>query len=98
EFSRVLFRSIPDEGGGDHDWACAHAIVALGRTLGLTIVAEGIEQPGQRDRLRELGCDRGQGYLFGRPVAADKIPKLVARVNASAEGPRRLTLSDGRVA
>ncbi len=52
------------------EWAFAHAIVALGRTLGLSIVAEGIETRGQHDRLAELGCDLGQGFLLGRPMLA----------------------------
>ena len=43
----------------------------LGHSLGLTVVAEGVETPLQLNRLRELGCDRGQGYLFGRPRPAD---------------------------
>jgi EAL domain-containing protein (putative c-di-GMP-specific phosphodiesterase class I) len=57
--------------GADRDaseWAFAHAIVALGQTLGLRIVAEGIEEPGQVDRLRQLGCAYGQGFHYGRPV------------------------------
>jgi len=54
--------------GGSDDWAFAHSIVALGRTLGLRIVAEGVEDAGQLDRLREMGCEFGQGYLFARPV------------------------------
>jgi EAL domain-containing protein (putative c-di-GMP-specific phosphodiesterase class I) len=53
------------------DWAFAAAIVALGRTLDLTIVAEGIETAGQLERLRALGCELGQGYLFARPADAD---------------------------
>jgi diguanylate cyclase (GGDEF)-like protein len=53
------------------DWAFAAAIVALGRTLGLTIVAEGIETAGQLERLRALGCELGQGYLFARPADPD---------------------------
>jgi EAL domain-containing protein (putative c-di-GMP-specific phosphodiesterase class I) len=54
-------------------WAFAHAIVALGRTLGLLIVAEGIEEAGQVDRLRELGCSLGQGYHFARPMSAREL-------------------------
>jgi diguanylate cyclase (GGDEF)-like protein len=50
------------------EWAFAGAIIALGRTLGLTIVAEGIETSGQLERLQSLGCEYGQGYLFARPV------------------------------
>jgi diguanylate cyclase (GGDEF)-like protein len=51
-----------------NEWAFAHAIVALGQTLGLRIVAEGIEEAGQAHRLRQLGCEYGQGFYFGRPV------------------------------
>ncbi|HKG56931.1 MAG TPA: EAL domain-containing protein, partial [Candidatus Limnocylindrales bacterium] len=70
--------SDPDE------WAFAHAIVALGRTLGLTIVAEGIEEPGQLDRLRELGCQLGQGFLLGRPMPAEDIEELLRSNSAAA--------------
>jgi diguanylate cyclase (GGDEF)-like protein len=49
------------------EWAFAHAIVALGHTLGLQIVAEGIEERGQVERLVGLGCQLGQGYHLGRP-------------------------------
>jgi EAL domain-containing protein (putative c-di-GMP-specific phosphodiesterase class I) len=55
---------------GANEWAFAHAIVALGQTLGLRIVAEGIEELGQAERLRQLGCEYGQGYHFARPMAA----------------------------
>jgi diguanylate cyclase (GGDEF)-like protein len=65
------------------EWAFAHAIVALGRTLGLTIVAEGIEEPGQLERLRELGCQLGQGFLLGRPVSAADL-ETVLQANAAA--------------
>jgi EAL domain-containing protein (putative c-di-GMP-specific phosphodiesterase class I) len=43
------------------------AIVSLAHALGLGITAEGIETEALRDRLIELGCESGQGYLFGRP-------------------------------
>ena len=46
------------------------AIIALGHGLKKTVVAEGVETVAQLDRLRELGCDFAQGYLFGRPSAA----------------------------
>jgi EAL domain-containing protein (putative c-di-GMP-specific phosphodiesterase class I) len=44
------------------------AVVATGRAIGLTVVAEGIETEAQRDFLAEIDCDQGQGYLFSRPV------------------------------
>jgi diguanylate cyclase (GGDEF)-like protein len=58
---------IDPEEGGSGEWAFAAAIIALGRTLDLRIIAEGIEHPGQLERLRGLGCEFGQGYLFARP-------------------------------
>jgi diguanylate cyclase (GGDEF)-like protein len=68
--------------GGTEDWAFAHAIVALGRTLDLRIVAEGVEHTGQLERLRHMGCEFGQGYLFARPVDG-------ATFAADTFGPRR---------
>jgi diguanylate cyclase (GGDEF)-like protein len=64
-------------------WAFAHAIVALGRTLGLTIVAEGIEEAGQLEALQALGCQLGQGFLLGRPMSADEL-EVVLTANAAA--------------
>jgi EAL domain-containing protein (putative c-di-GMP-specific phosphodiesterase class I) len=58
---------------GTNEWAFAHAIVALGQTLGLRIVAEGIEELGQAERLRQLGCEYGQGYHFARPMSATDL-------------------------
>ncbi|HEX9970297.1 MAG TPA: EAL domain-containing protein, partial [Acidimicrobiales bacterium] len=46
------------------------AIIGLGSMLGLKVTAEGIELPGQLDKLRTMGCAYGQGYFFARPVAA----------------------------
>jgi diguanylate cyclase (GGDEF)-like protein len=54
------------------------AIVALGRHLGMTTVATGIERPEQRAHLVEVGCELGQGYLFGRPLDAVAAGALVA--------------------
>lgn len=58
-------------------WSFAEAIIALGRTLGLSMVAEGIEEPDQLDRVRRLGCDLGQGFLFSRPVTATRLASLL---------------------
>ncbi len=60
------------------EWAFAHAIVALGRTLGLQIIAEGIEEEAQSERLRSLGCELGQGFYFARPVEAGAIEAALA--------------------
>ncbi|MXQ10589.1 sensor domain-containing protein [Microvirga makkahensis] len=61
------------------DEAIVAAIITLGRNLGMHITAEGVETKGQAERLRDLGCHNGQGYLFSRPVAGTEVPQLLAR-------------------
>ena len=53
--------------------AIIRAIIGLGKSLGLTVTAEGIEREGVRDYLREEGCAQGQGYLFGKAAPAASI-------------------------
>ncbi|HTK45650.1 MAG TPA: EAL domain-containing protein [Patescibacteria group bacterium] len=60
------------------EWAFPAAIIALGRTLNLRIVAEGIEQEWQLERLRSLGCELGQGFYFARPTDAAGFEAYVA--------------------
>ncbi|MEV4893296.1 sensor domain-containing phosphodiesterase [Nonomuraea sp. NPDC055795] len=52
-------------------------IVRLGHDLGLIVVAEGIERPEQLEKLREMGCTRGQGFLVARPMAARGVDTLM---------------------
>jgi EAL domain-containing protein (putative c-di-GMP-specific phosphodiesterase class I) len=66
------------------DWVFANAIVALGRTLGLSIIAEGIEEPGQLTRLRDLGCELGQGYLFSRATDGRAIERMLNQAVSAA--------------
>jgi EAL domain-containing protein (putative c-di-GMP-specific phosphodiesterase class I) len=58
--------------GDDADEAFVDAILRLADSLGLSAVAEGIEHQAQADRLRQMGCRLGQGYLFGRPAPAEE--------------------------
>ena len=61
------------------DSAIVTAIINLAHTLGVVAVAEGVENGDQVRRLRELGCDFGQGYHFGRPLPPDALgSRLVA--------------------
>lgn len=56
-----------------NDAVIARAIVALGHSLSLKVIAEGVETVEQRDSLASMGCDAYQGYYFARPVAAEEI-------------------------
>jgi EAL domain-containing protein (putative c-di-GMP-specific phosphodiesterase class I) len=56
----------------------ARAILDLGRTLGMRVVAEGIEQPDQAEWLMSLGCAYGQGYLYSRPLGVDATEAFLA--------------------
>jgi diguanylate cyclase (GGDEF)-like protein len=63
-------------------------IVKLGHDLGVTVVAEGIEQPRQLELLREMGCGCGQGHLIGRPMAAADMAIMIRAGLAGHGGPQ----------
>lgn len=54
-----------------------HSIISLGRALGLTVTAEGVETIGQHHFLAAAGCQQMQGFLFARPLSRDKIVELL---------------------
>ncbi len=70
------------------DQRITKAIVDLGRGLGLTVVAEGVETEGQRRKLHELHCDHMQGYLYSPPVPLASALQLIVEANLepNAEG------------
>jgi diguanylate cyclase (GGDEF)-like protein/PAS domain S-box-containing protein len=74
KLDQSFVRGLPND---TEDAAIARAVIALGHSLGLKVLAEGIEDAEQVDFLRNLGCDYGQGYHFGRPqpAAAPMAPK-----------------------
>ena len=65
----------------DQEAPIVDAMIAMGLSLGLTVVAEGVETEAQRAYLAERGCTELQGYLFSRPVAPEQ---LAAQVEVSA--------------
>jgi diguanylate cyclase (GGDEF)-like protein/PAS domain S-box-containing protein len=70
--------------GTDRDTAAiVTAIIAIGHKLGLTVVAEGVEEEQQRAFLAENGCDAMQGFLFHPPVAADEFLRMLQEHNAA---------------
>jgi len=76
-----VFVSRMDNDAETHE--IVRVIVMLAHHLGLKVVAEGVETRAQRDLLKQLGCERAQGYLFSRPVDHDAILTLLA-TNGSA--------------
>jgi EAL domain-containing protein (putative c-di-GMP-specific phosphodiesterase class I) len=61
----------------ERDQALVGGMVQLAHTLGLTVVAEGVETPGQRVQLSALGCDLAQGYHFARPMPPSELQLLL---------------------
>jgi diguanylate cyclase (GGDEF)-like protein len=71
---------IDDLDATEASTAFVEAIIRLGQALGLAIVAEGIEHESQAQRLIELGCPLGQGYLFASAVTADELADAITRI------------------
>jgi len=73
------------------DEAVVRSIAYLAESFGLDVTAEGVEREDQRKRLRELGCESAQGYLFGRPMPGERVMKIMRGATHSglARWPRR---------
>ena len=65
----------------------ATAVVSLGETLNLEVVAEGIELPEQWATLRDLGCDKGQGFYFARPMDSERVIEFLAAQDPAVPAP-----------
>ncbi|WP_442304076.1 putative bifunctional diguanylate cyclase/phosphodiesterase [Streptomyces sp. 2RAF24] len=66
-----------EEHANPADELIVEALVQLAHRLGLTVTAECVETSGQATRLRRIGCDTGQGWLYSRPVTPDRIAELI---------------------
>lgn len=72
---------IRDMNADNSDRALVDAIITMAGSLGMNVVAEGIEDLQQLMLLREMGCNYGQGYYFSRPVAAEDFTATAMRIN-----------------
>ena len=79
---------VLDMATDENDAVIVRSTVDLGRSLGLKVVAEGVEDQAAWDRLRELGCDLAQGYYLSRPQAPETAltPWLRTAASTSATG------------
>jgi diguanylate cyclase (GGDEF)-like protein len=74
KIDRSFVQDLPHDA---EDRAIAQAIISMGKALGLTVIAEGVETADQAAFLREHACDEMQGYLFSKPVPPERIPDLL---------------------
>ncbi len=83
---------LPDFPARTHDTEIVAAIIALAHSLGLRVVAEGVETDRQLQVLQNLQCDEIQGYLFSKPISREQAAEMLAK----PAGIRRLVHASGR--
>jgi EAL domain-containing protein (putative c-di-GMP-specific phosphodiesterase class I) len=74
KIDRSFITDIPHDAD---DAAITQAVIAMGHSLRIRVVAEGVERDSQLDFLRRHGCDEMQGFLFSQPVPADEVQRLL---------------------
>jgi diguanylate cyclase (GGDEF)-like protein len=77
KIDRSFVRDLPED---SEDQAIAQAIISMGKALGMTVVAEGVENAEQETFLRDHACDEMQGFLFSKPVPPERLADLLRSV------------------
>ncbi|HEY1735454.1 MAG TPA: EAL domain-containing protein [Methylovirgula sp.] len=88
KIDRTFLQSMEPQGEGA---IIVESIVRLGRALGLTVTAEGIENEQQLEFLQNLGCNELQGFLFAEPLTADEIDRKYEELVVAANAPKRVS-------
>lgn len=83
KIDRSFIQGLP---GDEEDAAITSAIIAMAKSLGLKLIAEGVETSGQRVFLHNQGCHNGQGYLFSKPVAPQALERMLRADKAASPG------------
>ncbi len=78
---KIDYSFVRDMTSDKDDAAIVRTIIGLGELMGLSVIAEGIEDPETIELLQELNCAEGQGYYFGRPMPSAELQKLLAPVD-----------------
>jgi diguanylate cyclase (GGDEF)-like protein/PAS domain S-box-containing protein len=91
KIDRSFISSLKDKGKQDE---LVDAILTMAQAMGIRVIAEGIESEAQRERLRELACGYGQGFLFARPMAPTDVSELLREKTLSATSPNQPLVVD----
>jgi EAL domain-containing protein (putative c-di-GMP-specific phosphodiesterase class I) len=87
-------RSLLAAGAAPVTSGLASAVLSLGETFDLEVVAEGIEYPEQSATLKELGCDTGQGFYFAKPMVPERLVSFLEEHAGTGEGTALAASSD----